>query len=114
MSKNEIKDNIKSQNALNLIECSYFRSDFSKNYEDDTTLRRDYMAKTNAINAIIIAENEAEQRHQNQLQELRNMAVEAFKSACSCGIEAGIGRKCERFTDCARYKMFTQKLTEKQ
>lgn len=60
--------------------------------------------------SIIIAEQEAEERHSKNMQGLRDRAVEAFKSACSCGKEAGIGGKCERFTDCARYKMFIQKL----
>lgn len=91
---------------------------------------------TLAVKAILLSEKEAEERHAkeidnliqaqakriymiqcdraDEIQKLTNRAVEAFKSACSCGREAGIGPKCERFIDCGRYKMFTQKLTKKQ
>lgn len=91
---------------------------------------------TLAVKAILLAEQEAKERHAKEIdnliqaqakriymiqcdradetQKLNDKAIEAFKSACSCGKEAGIGPKCERFIDCGRYKMFTQKLTEKQ
>lgn len=83
-----------------------------------------------AVLAIYYAEQEAEQRHQQQLQELRDRAVEAFMEVCplghperpkNVGLQTNavcpyvdiIGFSCCN-DKCPFLLSMTQKLTEKQ
>lgn len=70
-----------------------------------------------AEEAIITAETEAEQHHEQQLQELRDRAIEAFKShcpnvgyGCKSTIHSRYGFLCS--DDCKKLRSFIEKLTE--
>lgn len=66
-----------------------------------------------ARKAVIIAEQEAEERHEQQLQKLKDMVVEAYKSNCRNYTACYFDEKpCT--ADCEYLGDFIQKLTEKQ
>lgn len=94
---------IKSQQALEYLHGTSNEKEFLN--------MADLLPLCDAIKAVIIAEQEAEERHTKQLQELRDRAVESFKSSCWCEEK---GRCREECINCDSYKKFTQKLTEKQ
>lgn len=69
-----------------------------------------------AIGAVIIAEQEAEERHANQLLELKDRAERAFYYSCNaCDGDGGCRLRDNRacLMRCKKAKFFTQKLTEK-
>lgn len=74
------------------------------------------MTAKQVVEAIIIAEQEAEERHTKQLQELRDRAAIAFYYNCNaCDGDGGCrlrdNQACQM--SCKKAKLFTQKLTQK-
>lgn len=94
---------IKSKRAIN-----YIKSLVITNFDIDATL----VSVGKAKEAIIIAETEAEERHQKQLQELRDKIT----NLSICDIDAPVFTHTREFRSHFDYikKCFTQKLTEKQ
>lgn len=114
---------MKSEKALKVIEKTLFRNGFpSKRLLGQNG--NDVMTVYDAITAIELAEQEAEERmrhlngrHQDQLQELRDKAVEAHRKCClfrnyrnnEC---ANTATQCGEHS-CFYMNDFIQKLNEK-
>lgn len=103
---------IKSQQALEYLHGTSNEKEFLN--------MADLLPLCDAIKAVIIAEQEAEERHTKQLQELKNIIVDVRIETCShrngkiCFVDM---ERC-RGVECLKIKTFSnklsQKLTEKQ
>lgn len=99
---------IKSQQALEYLHGTSNEKEFLN--------MADLLPLWDAIKAVIIAEQEAEERHANQLQELKDRAERAFYYSCNaCDGDGGCRLRDNRacLMRCKKAKLFTQKLTEK-
>lgn len=106
---------IKSTRASELISYGALSQEYAR-----TKCGYALVTTTTARDAVIIAEQEAEERHANQLQELKNIIVDVRIETCShrngkiCFVDM---ERC-RGVECLKIKAFSnklsQKLTEKQ
>lgn len=61
------------------------------------------------IRAVALAEQEAEERHEQQLQGLKDKAIEAFKHVCYCREKEYV--HLGDYTSCDSLKKFIQELS---